>query len=718
MTAPTPSHVLLAVAVDAPFHSGIGHLLSYTWGEALPAGTLVRVPLGQKEVLGIVWDSTPPPLPDGDKTVTLRPLHSVLKGIAPLGTHWLRLVEFAARYYQRSLGEVALAALPPTLRSLSQEQIDRRLRRLRAQPAPVPPTADGHNSPALALMPQQQQAVAQIVESSEQGCFVLHGATGSGKTEVFMQCAQQVLQHDEQAQVLVLVPEINLTPQLQATLQARFAPLLGADCVASLHSGLTPAQRLAHWLAIHQGRARLVLGTRMAIFASIPHLRLLVVDEEHDSSYKQQEGARYHARDLAVWRGRQEEASVILASATPSLESWHNSRPPGTLGPEDAGGHYRRLSMPVRVGEGTLAQLRIVDMRQQPRNPILAPVVVQAIGQRLQQGEQCMVLINRRGYAPVLQCQNCGWKSDCPHCSAHQVLHLSDRSLRCHHCGFATPAPRHCPDCHSPDLAPIGRGTEQVQQAVQDELARLSLPHGRPPVVLRMDADSTRHKGALETQLARIHAGEVDVIVGTQMIAKGHDFRRIGLVAVIQPDGALYAADFRAPERLFALLMQAAGRAGRDAAFAQEQPSPPELWLQTHEPEHPLYRALHRHDFTAFATQQLLERQQADLPPFCHQALLRADARTQEGAQTFLQTVVQQVHEQPLPGAAHVTLYPPVPLAIQRVANVERAQMLLESHSRAALQQFLRALQPLLHASRQREHGLIRWLVDVDPLAI
>lgn len=761
---PTPALPLhtIPVAVDAPFHSGIGHLLSYASDLALPPGTIVRVPLGAKEVTGIVWRQTAASTAAMQASPTagqLRPVGYALAGIAPLGDAWMQLMEFTARYYQRSLGEVALAALPAPLRTLNPEQIARKLKRLQTQrdklhkqpktaaaanhatdtasavdaantATATPDTPNISNTRHHLLTAEQSAALAAITQSC--GVFLLHGVTGSGKTEVYMRHAEHLLTQDAQAQILFLVPEINLTPQLQALLEQRFAPLLGAQCVASLHSGLTPAQRFDHWLATHQGHNRIVLGTRMAIMSSMPHLRLIVVDEEHDPSYKQQEGARYHARDLAVWRGRQEGATVILGSATPSLESWHNSRAPQTDDATDAGGPYTRIPMPQRVGEGALAALRVVDMRQQPAGQILAPALLRAMQERLAQGQQCMILLNRRGYAPVIRCQNCDWKSDCPHCSAHQVLHMSDRSLRCHYCGFSTALPRHCPNCHSKELLPIGQGTEQLQQAVQEQLRHLQLPSrngtgpARAPIVMRMDADSTRHKGALEAQLEQIHNGEVDIIVGTQMIAKGHDFRRVGLIAAIQPDGALYSSDFRAPERLFALLMQAAGRAGRDADYVRRSASSPELWLQTREPAHPLYQALRAHDFAGFARQQLQERQRAGMPPYIHQALLRADARTQEGAQAFLQDASAQAHAllqampatQATPNAPTVTLYPPIPLTIQRIANVERAQVLLESPSRAALQRLLHALHPQLHQLRNKRYGLVRWIVDVDPIAV
>ncbi|WP_144730762.1 replication restart helicase PriA [Extensimonas perlucida] len=697
---------LVQVAVHAPVHSGLGDLLSYASAAPLPPGTLVRVPLGAREVLGVVWDAADAPPAPG---VELRAVAGVLEGLAPLDAHWRRLVAFTARYYQRSLGEVALAALPPQLRSLSTEQIARRLRR--SSPAPEAAAETIEN---VVLSAEQESSRAKI--SSEPGPFLLFGSTGSGKTEVYLRCVQEALAAAPDAQALVMVPEINLTPQLEERFRARFAPHFGAAAVVALHSGMTHAQRLSSWLAAHAGRARIVLGTRMAVFASLPGLRLIVVDEEHDPSYKQQEGARYSARDLALWRGRAQGAKVILGSATPSLESWHASRP---ATPEDpAGGRYLRLHMPSRIGAGALPRVRRVDMNQQPRRSVLSPPLLAAIAERVARGEQSMLLLNRRGYAPVLHCADCDWKSDCPHCSAHQVFHKLDRTLRCHHCGTTQRVPRACPACGSLDIVPIGRGTEQLEEQLTQLLAPVLRPDGTPARVVRIDADSTRAKGALQSQLAQVHAGEVDVLVGTQMIAKGHDFRRITLVAAVQPDGALFSSDFRAPERLFALLMQAAGRAGRDAAYMAAQGTPCEMWVQTSHPHHPVFEALKRHDYPAFAAQQLQERAAAGLPPFSFQALVRADARTQEVAQGFLRAASEAA--QTLPELAQVTLYPPVPLAIQRVANVERAQMLLESPHRTALQRFLAAWQPLLHATRAdpAHKGLIRWLIDVDPLAI
>ncbi len=699
------------VALQTPAHSALGDVLSYKNATPLVAGTLVRVPLGRREVLGVAWASSDI-TGDGDGaeagsgTPELKPIAAVLDGLAPLGEAWRDLVAFAARYYQRSLGEIALAALPPQLRDLSTVQLARRLKRPAVKAANA---ADGQRDAALPLTAEQADALARF--EAEPGPFLLFGSTGSGKTEVYLHAVAALLAREPQAQALVMVPEINLTPQLEARFGSRF----GADAVVSLHSGMTNPQRLASWLSAHGGAARIVLGTRMAVFASMPSLRLIVVDEEHDPSYKQQEGARYSARDLALWRGRREGAKVMLGSATPSLESWHRSRPAEG---EDKGGSDLRLAMPSRVGAVALPAVRLVDMNLQPPKTVLSAALLDAIGQRIARGEQSMVFLNRRGYAPVLACGDCGWKSECPHCSAFRVFHKIDRTLRCHHCGFTERVPRACPSCGNPDIAPVGRGTERLEEQLGALFDAVRRPDGSPVRIARIDADSTRKQGALESQLASVHAGEVDVLVGTQMIAKGHDFRRITLVAAVNADGALFSSDFRAPERLFALLMQSAGRAGRDAAYLAAQGSSAEMWIQTHHPQHPLFAALKRHDYPAFAGGELQERAAAGMPPFAFQALLRADARTQEAAQAFLNAASAAADA--LPGAEMVTRYPAVPLSIQRVANVERAQMLVESRSRAALQRWLAAWQPLLHAMRREPEGkgVIRWLVDVDPQSI
>ncbi|MBC7718321.1 MAG: primosomal protein N', partial [Chitinophagaceae bacterium] len=701
----------IQVVVAAPAHSAIAGPLTYRSESLLTLGTLVRVPFGKREVLGVVWGNLQGSgdLPESQA----RSVAGALDGLAPLNATWQRLVGFTARYYQRALGEVALAALPPQLRELSGLQLARRLKR---------PVLDTSFSPVatdiVALSACQTLALAGFDAEhapnpehlKKPRPTLLFGATGSGKTEVYLRAAAQALADDPNAQVLVMVPEINLTPQLQARFEARFAHL-GKERVVALHSGLTPAQRLKSWLAAHAGQARLVLGTRMAVLASMPHLRLIVVDEEHDPSYKQQEGARYSARDLAVYRASIEPGcKVLLGSATPSLESWQAAMT----------GKYQLLTMDERIGAaptaagqtalntvGQLPTVRGVDMTQQPKNCVISPPLMAAIQVRIARGEQSLIFLNRRGYAPVLACHDCGWKSECPHCSAYRVFHKIDRTLRCHHCGHTERVPKACPACGNIDIAAVGRGTERLEELLAEMLASTTRPGGGAVRIARIDADSTRLKGALQSQLGAVHAGEVDVLVGTQMIAKGHDFRHITLVAAVNPDGALFSSDFRAPERLFSLLMQAGGRAGRDAARSAQS----EMWLQTFHPHHPLFAALKTHNYPQFAKQQLAERQAAGLSPFGFSALLRADAKTQEVAQNFLNAAMAAALEAQLEGQPHITAYPAVPMSIQRVANIERAQMLVESASRSALQRFLAAWQPVLFEVRKQVEfkSLIRW---------
>jgi primosomal protein N' (replication factor Y) (superfamily II helicase) len=702
---------VVQVAVAAPAHSDLPPTLSYSAEHPLACGSLVRVSLGQRQVLGIVWGEDA-----SAAQIKLKAIEGVLHDIAPLNAAWRALITFSARYYQRSLGEVALAALPPQLRELDALQLAKRLKRKSSKQDQA--MASNKTTDLVALSAEQAKALDQFFsDSTADQPALLFGSTGSGKTEVYLRSVARVLAANEASQVLIMVPEINLTPQLQA----RFAQRFASEVIATLHSGMTPAQRLKAWLLAHSGQARIVLGTRMSIFASMPHLALIVVDEEHDASYKSQDGARHSARDLAVMRAKLETqhsgqaCRVMLGSATPSLESWQASEI----------GRYQRLEMPSRIGHALLPKLKIADMRLPPRGTLFAPQLIAALQERIARGEQSLVFLNRRGYAPVLACDACGWKCECPHCSAYRVFHKSDRTLRCHHCGHTERVPRACPECGNMDIQPVGRGTQKIEEqlalalglnADQPSASALTRPDGQPVVITRIDADTTRHKGQLESQLAQVHAGDVDILVGTQMITKGHDFRRITLVAAIDADAALFSSDFRAPERLFALLMQAAGRAGRDAA-AFGTASPAHMWVQTRYPDHPLFASLAKHDYPGFAKQQLKERAQAQLPPFSFQALLRAEARTQAVAQAFLQAAQEAAHS--LAGEL-VVVFPPVPMSMQRVADVERAQMLLESSSRKALQDFLSQWLPQLRTLRSLPQckGLIRFAVDVDPLMI
>lgn len=756
--------------MNLPLHAKLSGPLTYLHTAPLKSGTLVRVPFGKKEVLGIVWfDSVACATPQDiecfgsqvnnsgasaseqhlSTTPSLKSISYVIEGIAELSASWLAMVQFAAAYYQRSLGEMALQALPAQLREMDAAQIARKLKAKK----PNRETTQSKSAKSLKrssltydvaqltqlsqeshlgdarphpLTPEQVLALNALQNNS--GPFLIFGSTGSGKTEVYLQYAQEVLNQNPSAQILVMVPEINLTPQLEERFKSRFHSVnqdFSDLSVVCLHSAMTPAQRLRSWLGAHSGAARIILGTRMAVFASIPNLQLIVVDEEHDPSYKQQEGARYSARDLAVYRAKQLGIKVMLGSATPSLESWHNASQGHDASTSP---RYHLIRMPSRVGQAQMPQLKLVDLNLQPKGTVFSAELLDAIKARIARGEQALILLNRRGYAPVLHCHHCDWKSNCLHCSAYRVFHKIDRTLRCHHCGVVERVPKHCPSCGNADISPLGKGTEQLEELLQSLTTDLRQPNGEAINILRIDADSTRLSGALSHQLAKVHSGEVNVLVGTQMIAKGHDFRKITLVVTLYPDTALFSSDFRAPERLFSLLLQAAGRAGRDSRLANS--SPPEMWVQTYYPDHPLFQALRNYDYPHFAGQQLKERAQAHLPPYTFQALVRADAKSQLDAQQFLNAAAQQsknvlarIKEIRLGSHApwlqyQPTLYPAIPMTMQKIANIERAQLLIECDSRLMLQEFLKHWQPVLHSTQTQYKGLIRWIVDVDPLSI
>ena len=749
--ASLPVQPILRVALDTPADD----LFDYLAPPDVHPGELVVVPFGRRSVTGIAVQraahSEVPP-------ERLREIAGRLAWMAPLDRHWLSLASFAARYYQRRLGEVMLPALPPALREPEGwDRLEQRARTTRyrivpgaaeallgavparartaqalaralaeqgdagltlaearalsaAAPArlaewesaswlavetvdkPLLDVLDGPPSTPPPLHAEQREAVAAIGEARDFVTFLLHGVTGSGKTEVYLHAMAEALAGDPQAQVLMLVPEINLTPQLQSRIAARFPHLP----LAVLHSGLADQERTLQWLAAHRGEARIVLGTRMAVMASMPHLRLIVVDEEHDTSYKQQEGLRYSARDLAIWRGKDLGIPVVLGSATPSMESWWRAEQ----------GAYRKLVLRERAqADAALPTVRLIDMnherqRQRAAYEGLSVPLLDAIEARLARGEQSLLFLNRRGYAPVLACDACGWLSGCPRCSAYLVLHRPERRLRCHHCGLESPVPHHCPDCGNVDVAPLGRGTQRIEEALA---ARF--PQAR---IARIDADSTRRKGSAQAMFDEVHAGEVDILVGTQMVAKGHDFQRVTLVGIVHPDAAMFSHDFRAAEHLFASLMQVAGRAGR-AGLAGE------VLIQTRYPDAPALQALVRHDYDGFAATQLRERRQAGLPPFAYQVLVTAEHGQLERALDFLRAARDESAGCAL--APEVQLHDPVPMSMVRIANRERAQMLVEASSRPVLRRFVAEWVQTFAAAGTRAKG-VRWQLEIDPLRI
>lgn len=641
-------------------------------------GDLVLVPFGRQQLMGLVMDICESSDIAEDK---LKDVIEWRSQIPSLGSDWLTLCRFAAEYYQRPFGEVALPALPKQLRQGKAASLERYLKKL-AKLKPVDELAPAFKP---SLNSEQRNAVNAISQRQEFTPYLLHGVTGSGKTEVYLQAAEEVLARDNQAQVLILVPEINLTPQLESNIQQRFSHLQ----IATLHSGMAEGERLLHWLLAHLGAARIILGTRLSILASLPHLKLIIIDEEHDPSYKQQEGLRYSARDLAVWRARQLNVPVVLGSATPSLESWQHAK----------SGRYQKLNLHERaIKNAVLPLIRIVNLALEKPAEGLTPRLIDALRKRLEKGEQSLLFLNRRGYAPVIACDACGWMSQCTRCSAHLVMHKSDHRLRCHHCGWEQRIPHRCPTCGNIDLQPLGRGTQRMEEGLQK-----IFPMAR---ICRIDADSTRLKGSAEIAFDTVHRGEVDILIGTQMVAKGHDFKNLSLVAALNPDSALFSQDYRASERLFAQLMQVAGRAGR--AAQKEDGNPSEVLIQTRYPDHPLYYALMAHDYDRFANNLLEERQQADMPPFMYQALLRADAKELKLALAFLLEAAHCLH---WPG---ITINDPIPMTMTRVANRERAQLLIESASRPVLQSFLKEWLIRLRAMKTR----VKWSIEIDPVDI
>jgi primosomal protein N' (replication factor Y) len=715
----------LQVALDVPLEG----VFDYRSDVPVTRGLRVIVPFGRRQLIGVVVACPDQPsLPPE----SIKPIERVLDDLPPLTPAWLDMAKFAADYYQRPLGEVMLPVMPARLRSVTaytsvqsgegpvakqlakQQAKQDKLAKINKKPkldaihdaTPEQRTEDvktdhltTHQSvqsktPLLQLNASQQTAVDSLTAIDTYQTCLLFGVTGSGKTEVYLAAAAKVLESGRR--VLFLVPEINLTPQFAASLQARLAPYVQPDQIALMHSGLTDTQRQESWVRAAMGDARIVLGTRMAIFAPLSNLGLIVVDEEHDPSYKQQEGLRYSARDLAVWRGRQDQATVVLGSATPSLESWAQTQR----------GHYKRLDLPERAHQTLMPNIRLIDTRRADLKQGLTPQVIDAMTQTLEQKQQVLVFLNRRGYAPVLHCPSCGWLSQCKNCSVFAVLHRDQpykMRLHCHHCGQQTQVPKACPECGDQDLQAMGRGTQRLEEHLTE-----IFPQAR---LARIDADSTRTKGSAQALFEQVHAGLVDILVGTQMVSKGHDFARLGLVVVLNADSMLFSQDFRAPERLFAQLMQVAGRAGRHQGQGQ-------VLVQTGYPDQPVYRALCQHDYPGFAQNTLEERKAAQLPPYVYQALLTAQARELNTAIDFLQQGrdLAQAWLDNQPAPEHITLFDPVPLRVTRVAQVCRAQLLVESPSRAALHQMLRAWLPTLGTRHAR--GQLRWQLEVDPLEI
>jgi primosomal protein N' (replication factor Y) len=721
---------IVRVALDIPLSTVFDYFLAENI--TVVEGQRVVVPFGRKQVVGVVMEV-------GANTTLaatrIKEVVQVLDDVPPLPMELLKLLRFCSDYYHHPVGMTVMSALPtrlrsqlpvalklaltytlsPSGRSLSLAEFPKRkLVQLRiltalqeqvlshAQIKALSPTAPaalkllleaGWVEASAAILPaasftfneehrltaEQQAAVDAVNQAHGYHTFLLHGVTGSGKTEVYVHLLQQVLQRGGQA--LLLVPEINLTPQLEYYFRSRFPDTE----LVSLHSGLNDGDRTQNWLLAQAGRARIILGTRLAVFTPLPNLALIIVDEEHDASFKQQDGLRYSARDVAIFRANERGVPIVLGSATPSLESYYNA----------GSGRYSLLKLSERaLQQAQLPSVRCINISNALLQDGISPALLTALGERLLRGEQSLVFINRRGYAPVLMCTACGWLSGCPNCAGKMVLHLKDGRLRCHHCGHQTRVPHSCPSCGNADLQPVGIGTQRIETALQEHF-----PDAR---ILRVDRDSTRNKGTWNAMRKQIQDEAVDILVGTQMLAKGHDFHNLTLVCVLNPDSALYSGDFRASEKLFAQLAQVAGRAGRGN-------KPGEVLVQTAFPEHPLFNALRAHDYDTWAATLLEERKQAGFPPYVFQVLLRAEGRHEPDVYEFM----QQARSAATGLAMQVEIYGVVPASMPRRANHIRVQLLVQSDTRKNLQQFLREWRPTLEAMQAKK---IRWSLDVDPM--
>lgn len=722
------------VAVPSPLARHFDYLLPENGSLPLP-GMRVRVPFGRREAVGVILNlSASSDVP----RAKLKALGRVLDAEPLLPPVLLELLTWAADYYHHPIGEVLQTAFPVLLRrglspetrgefiyrcTLAAEALDNgSLKRSPLQQRVLQAlleNAAGLNADALARVSLSwRDAVKKLIargylEVSEQTrtpqkifgsypspelsaaqtqvgqaisaaagrfqCLLLHGVTGSGKTEVYLHAITEVLARA--GQVLVLVPEIGLTPQLVARFEGRLN-----TSVAVLHSGLSDSERLQAWQAARTGQARVVLGTRSAVFTPMSNLKLIIVDEEHDPSFKQQDGFRYHARDVAIKRARLQNLPIVLGSATPALESLHNALQ----------GRYQLLSLPERAGVAQPPQIRLLDLRRLKLNEGLSPPLIEALQNRLNRGEQSLLFLNRRGFAPVLMCHDCGWLAPCKRCDARLTIHQRSRKLRCHHCGAEADLPATCPACASSNLHGIGFGTERVETALQ----RL-FPQAR---IERIDRDSTRRKGALEAKLKRVHDGEADILVGTQMLAKGHDFPNLTLVGVLNADQGLYSANFRSEERLVQQLVQVTGRAGR-------ADKPGEVWIQTFHPDNPAFAAIAHNDYREFGRYALAERDSARYPPFVHLALLRAESTTPDTALIFLRDAHRLAQHLASPD---VQLMNPVASPMERRAGRYRAQLLVQARVRKSLHGFIDAWLKILEAEKLARK--VRWSLDVDPM--
>lgn len=651
---------LVAVSVDTPLYRQFDYLLPNSLTSALVPGVRVRVPFGRRRVVGVVIEKPRVEAPGKHK---YREIEAVLDDAPLINSELMTLLRWVADYYQHPQGEVLAAALPGPLRKGSK------LRVAKTKTAAVADEAD------LPLTDEQKTALQDLVDLRGFAPTLLEGVTGSGKTELYLRLAADAGRRSEQ--VLVLCPEIGLTPQLLE----RFTRRLGPH-VASYHSGMTDAERAHVWLGVQRGEIKTVIGTRSAVFLPFQTLGLIVVDEEHDVSFKQQEGLRYQARDVAIVRAQKLGIPVILGSATPSLETLANAEV----------GRYRHLRLTQRVNAPLPPTIRILDIRTQVLTHGLSEPLLERLQYHLDNDGQALVFINRRGYAPVLWCGGCGWTAHCKHCDARPTLHRSKRLLVCHHCGSEQSVPARCGDCGGTELLPVGEGTERIEEALAARFPQHRLE--------RFDSDRMRKRGEWTRLLADVRNKKIRILVGTQMLAKGHDFADLSFVGIVNADQSLFGADFRGIERMGQLLTQVAGRAGRAGKSG-------EVVLQTREPQHAALQCLLRDGYGALAKQIAAERKAAGLPPHGHLALLRADAIHESAPMRFLEAA------KPLLKSERVHVLGPAPAPMARRAGRSRAQLLLQSTSRAALQKLLASVIPTLDELPQSKST--RWSIDVDP---
>lgn len=668
-----------SVALNVPLLPPLTYRIAETMSPCV--GDRCVVPLGRRQEVGLIVALSDQTTIDPKKQKTIIRL---LNETEPVSEIWLKLTRFAADYYQHSWGEVTIAALPTFFKTKPGPKYEQSLERLRK---PYKVKKNDKPSVVLTLNDEQQMAVQAVEHAKGFEPYVLHGVTGSGKTEVYLRMMESLFAKKPDAQVLFLVPEINLTPQLEARIRNHFLD----KPMASLHSGLANGERAKAWLAAKEKRIQILVGTRMAIFSDMPNLELIVVDEEHDLSYKAGDGIRYSARDLAVKLAQLRQIPVILGSATPSLETWSRVK----------NGHYNLLSLTKRAVPGaSLPTLLVVNPKNKKLIKGLTPEVIDAISETLQKKEQVIIFLNRRGYAPVLTCPSCGWLSKCPHCSTYAVYHKFHGKLVCHHCGWSTPVYSRCPDCGNVDLLPMGAGTQRIEETLEQ-----LWPQAR---ILRIDRDTTQRKNAAKEAFDAVHAGEVDILVGTQMVAKGHDFQKVSLVVVLNIDAQLVSSNPRSEERAFANLMQVAGRAGRFGL-------PAKMIVQSRFGDREIFAALAQQNYNRYADYLLKVRKEENSVPFVCQALLMADDANIGKALEFLKQALkvgsdllqQQQNES-------VVIYDPIPMALMKLADKERAQLLVEASSRIAMGRFLRQWYRQLCEIGTSVH----WTMDVDPMDV